>query len=149
MCTCCHMCVCVCRSVYSPQPQTAQAPTNLHTHFCTWPKHSAAPALAGDSQGSTKKREGEEQWEAAWRKAEQRKATGMNSDKNKPALLWWLSHHIYYLYVVGCYIVFTVIFQFLYQEEMLWIKVFKHEAVYVFRDWLHPGFNSNVISHSP
>lgn len=49
-----------CESVYSPQPQTAQALTNLRTRFYTWPRRSAAPVLVGASPGSIKKREEEE-----------------------------------------------------------------------------------------
>ena len=48
--------LCVCMHVYSPQPQTVQALTNLRTRFCTWLKRSAAPAPEGASQGSKEKR---------------------------------------------------------------------------------------------
>lgn len=44
------MCLCV----YPPQLQTAQALTNLRSHFQTWPRHLADPALASASQGSSK-----------------------------------------------------------------------------------------------
>lgn len=44
-----------CMCVYSPQLQTAQALTKLHTHFHTWPRHLADPALASASQGSSKR----------------------------------------------------------------------------------------------
>lgn len=42
-------------SEYSPQRQTAQAPTNWRTHFHTWPRHWAAPAQVGASPGSTER----------------------------------------------------------------------------------------------
>lgn len=41
--------------VYPPQLQTAQALTNVRTHFHTWPRHLADPALASASQGSSKR----------------------------------------------------------------------------------------------
>ncbi len=65
------VCVFVCESVHSPQPQTAQALTNLRTHFYTLPRRSAAPALVGASQGSTKRRKEEKEGEAASRKSNQ------------------------------------------------------------------------------
>lgn len=49
----------MCESVYLPQPQIAQVQTNLRTRFHTWPRHSAAPALVGALQDSTKRRDEE------------------------------------------------------------------------------------------
>lgn len=45
-----------CVSVYLPQPQTAQALTNLCIRFHTWPRRSAAPAQADALQDSTERK---------------------------------------------------------------------------------------------